>query len=107
MKPEPFNPTSTRFRPLAEYSNVLPSSRPGRRLNRATLWRWALKGVGGVRLQTVSLGSARLTTDADIAAFMRALSNRTQSTGLAQSPKDSIIHDAEILGVNPRDLIAR
>lgn len=107
MKHEPFDPSSTRFRPLAEYSNLLPSSRPGRRLNRATLWRWALKGVGGVRLQTVSLGSARLSTDADIAAFMRALSNRTQSTGLTSTQNDSRIHDAEILGLDPREFKTR
>lgn len=106
MKHEPFDPTSKRFRPLAEYSNVLPSCRPGRRLHRATLWRWALKGVGGVRLQTVSLGTARLTTDADIAAFMRALSDKTQSIGIGRLPIDSRIEDAVVLGLDPRMLKA-
>lgn len=65
------DPNCTRLRPLAEYSERLPSSRQGKRLNRATLWRWALKGMtDGRYLRTVGLGSGRFTCDAWVAQFL-------------------------------------
>jgi hypothetical protein len=72
MATEPLDPESHALRPLAEYAARLPSSRHGKRLNRATLWRWALKGVrGGRRLHTVALGYGRMTCDAWVWEFMR------------------------------------
>lgn len=71
---EPFDPTDDTLRPLAEYTDRLPSRRRGRKLNRATLWRWAMRGAQGgrLRLRTVVLGGGRFTSDAAVAAFMRA-----------------------------------
>lgn len=71
---EPFDSNSTQLRPLAEYSKRLPSTRQGKRLNRATLWRWALKGSGGVILRTERLGGGRFTCDAYVADFIAQLS---------------------------------
>lgn len=69
---DPFDPTDDRLRPLAEYTDRLPSRCRGRKLNRATLWRWALHGVRGgkVRLATWLLGGGRFTSDEAVAAFM-------------------------------------
>jgi hypothetical protein len=68
---DPFDPTSKQLRPLAEYSDRLPSSRRGKKLNRATLWRWALNGLKDGRfIRTVGLGSGRFTCDAWVAAFL-------------------------------------
>lgn len=68
---EPLNPESRELRPLAEYTRRLPSSRAGRRLNRATLWRWALRGVReGRKLRTVVLGAGRMTCDAWVWEFL-------------------------------------
>ena len=64
------DPTDRTLRPLSSYAERLPSSRPGKRLNRATLWRWALKGHGGKVLRTVQLGAGRFTCDAWVAEFM-------------------------------------
>jgi hypothetical protein len=69
------DPKDTTYQPLARYADRLPSSRPGRKLNRATLWRWALRGFGeGTRLKTVVLGGCRFTSDAWVAEFIRARS---------------------------------
>lgn len=65
-----FDPTSEELRPLREYSRRLPSSRAGKRIHPATLWRWALKGHGGRFLRTVQLGGGRFTCDAWVAEFM-------------------------------------
>src|SRR5262245_51033290 len=93
---DPFDPTCTRLRPLAEYTGRLPSSRPGKRLNRATLWRWSLKGTSSrVLLQTARLGGCRYTCDAWVAEFMAALS-AAPSAG-AQAPPISDEERARIL----------
>jgi len=42
----------------------------GRRPNVATIWRWAIKGLRGVRLQTISLGRYRYTTERAIERFI-------------------------------------
>lgn len=64
------------LRPLAEYAWRLPSRRTGKRLNRATLWRWALRGVRGRCLETVQLGGGRMTCDAWVWAFVAKGNNR-------------------------------
>ena len=72
------NPSCNELRPLAEYAARLPSSRPGKKLNRSTLWRWALRGTaGGARLQTVKIGSARYTSDAWFTDFIAQQSEPT------------------------------
>jgi len=81
MPQHTIEPASRELRPLAEYCDRLPSRRRGRKLNRATLYRWALHGVSGGRiLQTVELGGGRFTCDAWVAEFMRQLSNPSPST---------------------------
>jgi len=42
----------------------------GRRPNVATIWRWAIKGLRGVRLQTIALGRYRYTTERAIEQFI-------------------------------------
>jgi len=52
----------------------LPSSRPGKRIHKSTLFRWATRGSGGVVLRTSRLGSGRFTCDAWVSEFMERLS---------------------------------
>lgn len=71
MHKQPLDPSSHDLRPLAEYCDRLPSRVRGRSLNRATLWRWALKGRSdGRTLRTVGLGSGRFTCDAWVVQFL-------------------------------------
>lgn len=55
---------------------------PRRRMNKrphlATLYRWATRGVGGVRLATVDVGSTRCTTDAACRQFIIDVSRARQ-----------------------------
>jgi hypothetical protein len=62
----PLDPTDHQLRPLSEYTKRIPSRVPGKRLNRATLWRWALHG----RLRTVQIGGGRFTCDAWVWEFI-------------------------------------
>jgi hypothetical protein len=47
-------------------------------VNVSTVWRWTLRGVRGVTLDTLSVGARRLTTDEAFARFVAA------STAVAQ-----------------------
>lgn len=67
----PIDPECRLLRPLAEYTTRLPSARKGKRLNRATLWRWSLRGVRGRRLHTVLCGGSRMTCDAWVWEFLQ------------------------------------
>ena len=42
----------------------------GRRPNAASIWRWATKGIKGVRLATISLGRFRFTTEGALERFI-------------------------------------
>ncbi len=42
-----------------------------------TIERWALKGIGGVRLQTLKIGRKRVTTWEHFLAFTREVARRT------------------------------
>ena len=42
----------------------------GSRPNVATIWRWAVRGLRGVRLQTIRLGRYRFTTERAIERFI-------------------------------------
>lgn len=46
----------------------------GRRPNVATVWRWAIKGMRGVRLRTISLGRYRYTTASALERFIAEIS---------------------------------
>ena len=42
----------------------------GRRPHTASIWRWATKGVKGVKLETISMGRYRYTTSAALEKFV-------------------------------------
>lgn len=46
----------------------------GRRPDKTTLYRWCLRGVGGVRLEHVRLGNRILTSKQSITRFIEARS---------------------------------
>jgi hypothetical protein len=62
------DPVVDQLRPLPE----VIKSRLGRRISPATLWRWRLKGVNGVKLECLRVGGCWFTTDAAFTEFLRA-----------------------------------
>lgn len=90
-----FDPTCEELRPLREYAQRLPSSRAGKRVHPATLYRWALKGLsGGTPLRTVRMGGGRFTCDAWVAEFMEpgptASSGPVAQSELSQADRERI-----------------
>lgn len=98
------DPTCSDLRPLACYARRLPSSRPGKRIHKSTLFRWATRGSGGVVLRTSRLGSGRFTCDAWVSEFMDRLTrvdvqpDRPKRRGHTDSERREI--EAE-LGIRP------
>jgi hypothetical protein len=58
--------------PLKEAANVLPR-RNGKRINFSTLWRWSMRGVRGVKLETLRIGGTLATSHEALQRFADAL----------------------------------
>lgn len=61
-------------RPLGAWCACWPGLSDGRRLHRATIYRWSLHGRAGVRLRTVIVpGLGRCATPRDVREFIDAV----------------------------------
>jgi len=56
------NPLSDTTFALAEAARRLPCLRNGRPVHPSTLWRWASRGLRGVRLATIRIGGTTCTS---------------------------------------------
>lgn len=61
--------------PLGRVPDLIPSRQPGKRLNQATVWRWANRGARGVLLETAVVGGGRLTSVEAVQRFVDRLSS--------------------------------
>ncbi len=61
--------------PLKDYPNYLPR-RNGKRLSRNAGYRHAIRGVRGIKLETVQFPSGRYTSQEAIARFIEQLSSQ-------------------------------
>ncbi len=68
---------------LSEASKRLPRRRKGKRPHVATLYRWAVRGVRGVRLETLRVGGTLCTS---LEALQRFCEQCTDPASCPQSP---------------------
>jgi len=68
--------------------DILPRRREGKRPNASTLWRWALHGVRGIRLETAMAGAVRVTSLGAIQRFFDALT--AADTNPHQTPPPAV-----------------
>jgi hypothetical protein len=64
---------------LKDLAKRLPSSRPGRSVHIHTVRRWALKGVLGVVLGTLTVGGTVYTSEQDIERWRQAVQRKRAS----------------------------
>lgn len=57
----------------------VPRRRRGKKLNQATVFRWANPGVRGVRLETIHFGGTLCTTRSALLEFFRQLTPESDS----------------------------
>ncbi len=69
-------------RALAEWPACLPTRRGGRKIHTSTLYRWALHGVRGVKLESLQLGGTLATSREALERFFGELA-RVKAEGPA------------------------
>jgi hypothetical protein len=71
---------------LTHATRILPQRREGKRPNIATLYRWSIRGVKGVVLETIQIGGSRCTSIEALQRFFERLSQQSQGLPLAPAP---------------------
>lgn len=75
------------LRVAAKHRLFRAKSSSGRGLNFSTIWRWSLRGVRGVKLDTVRIGSTLCTSEAAIVRFVERLTNPATPAALGPSAR--------------------
>jgi uncharacterized protein DUF1580 len=84
----PIDPLSDTTLSLTQAAGRLPRLRAGRPVHPSTLWRWALTGLRGVRLETAMVGGVRVTSEDALRRFFAAVAN-TSTTPDQSGPSRS------------------
>jgi hypothetical protein len=72
--------TSNKYHPIAEIRKLLPGAP-----HISTIHRWMLRGVRGIKLETVLIGGRRYVSDEALNEFLRLINANDTSTGPASS----------------------
>lgn len=67
--------------PLSHALKLLPKTRRGRSPHVSTIFRWAQRGLKGVRLETISIGGVRCTTREALQRFFARLTENGNHCG--------------------------
>ncbi len=59
---------------ITEARNFLPDVQGQKRPHVSTVWRWTLRGISGVKLETVKIGSRIVTSKQALTRFISATS---------------------------------
>ena len=69
---------------LSDVPKHLPRNRNGKKVGTSTVYRWATKGVRGIRLEWWQLPSGRVTSLEAVTRFLRALTEQRLSADPTQ-----------------------
>jgi len=70
----------------ARQLKCLPAGRNGKRISLCTIYRWASRGVGGVRLETLKVGGSHCTSLEALQRFFDAVSRNREPVVNAPTP---------------------
>jgi hypothetical protein len=84
----PIDPLSHDTLSLSQAARRLPRLRAGRPVHPSTLWRWALTGLRGVRLETTMVGGVRVTSAAALRRFFAAVAAQSIGEAAADQPAE-------------------
>jgi hypothetical protein len=73
--------------PFRDVPRRLPRGRGGKRLNISTVFRWASRGVLGIRLEFVQVGGTRMTSEAGFSRFFARLTGSPSDVPCVRSPR--------------------
>ena len=69
--------------PLAVAAREIPNRKGGLGVDVATVWRWTLKGIKGIRLESVMAGGIRQTSREAIRRFFERLTAAADGASVA------------------------
>ena len=69
--------------PLATAAREVPNRDSARGVNVSTVWRWSLRGIRGVRLETILVGGIRMTSREALQRFFEATTAAANGETLA------------------------
>lgn len=75
---------------LTQAASLIPSSHNGKKTSPSTVFRWATRGLKGIRLETLPIGGKRTSRSA-LSRFFQALSVQAglvDSTPASEQPSD-------------------
>jgi hypothetical protein len=75
--------------PLAMAAREVPNRHGSRGIHVATLWRWACRGVRGVRLETVLIGGIRQTSRQALQRFIERTTAAANGEAVPPAPTSS------------------
>jgi hypothetical protein len=76
---------------LVDVPKALPRRRTGKRLHISAVYRWAQRGIRGVKLETIKIGGTTYTSREALQRFAEASSSNTQAgTREQQTPKQRV-----------------
>jgi len=92
--------------PLRQAARLLPKRRAGKPAHVATLYRWAQRGLRGVRLETIQVGGTLCTTREALQRFFDRLSKdpepetaRERSSAARERAAQRVDEELERLGI--------
>lgn len=85
---------------LTQAARLIPSSHDGKKTSPSTLFRWASRGLKGVRLEILQVGGKRTSKEA-LTRFYLALSNKC-GTLIEATPPMNPSHEAAIARATAR-----
>lgn len=80
---------------LTQAARLLPCRRRGRKPCPSTLYRWAKRGLRGVRLETVRIGGTLCTSVEALNRFFAELSGLTSHAASVPPASQPSMHDVE------------
>jgi hypothetical protein len=72
---------------FAELARRIPPTRRGRPVSVSTVWRWATRGVRGVRLESLRLPSRSVTSQEAFGRFIDALTLTSNECPRSERPQ--------------------
>lgn len=73
---------------LSETRLTLSQLARAQSVNTATVWRWTIKGVRGVKLESLAVGGRRVTSVEAFERFIAATNSNTVATPPVPSPHE-------------------
>jgi hypothetical protein len=85
---------------LPDIAKLIPSRRRGRPCSNATVWRWAMTGLRGVKLETICVGCQMMSTTKALEEFFRKLGEvRTGCVGPVQTQERECHNELQAIGI--------